>query len=310
MKTHKDIKEIAINNPVVTMGTFDGLHIGHIHVLEQLKQKAADVGGESVILTFWPHPKKVLENKDVPLLNALEEKIALFENSGIDHLVILDFTVELSKIDYNDFVRDILVGKVGVKHLVFGYDNRFGRNGEGTFARLIPLAKQFRFKLHQLQEIRIGHAVSSTRIRHALVNGKVTEANKMLGYNYQLKGVVVHGEQLGRKLGFPTANVEVACSYKLIPQSGVYACKVFYDDVCWPTMMNIGVKPTVKHTSKLFIEAHLIGFDGDIYGKTIAIQLVKKLRDEEKFDSLRDLKAQLEIDKNDTVAHLDRSICL
>lgn len=283
------------------MGTFDGLHIGHLHVLEQLKKMATEVGGESVILTFWPHPKMVLSDKKINLLNAFEEKIGLFEQAGIDHLVVLDFTKELAAIGYEEFVSDILISKIGMKHLIFGYDHRFGRNGEGTFEKLKPLTKQYRFKLHQLSEIRLGHAISSTRIRHALEGGRVSEANKMLGYNYKLTGTVVHGEQLGRKLGFATANIDVTCSYKLIPKHGVYACKAIINNKCYPAMMNIGTKPTVKSDSRESIEVHIIDFEQNIYGKTISVEVLDKLRDEQKFSSLKALKEQLDNDKAATL---------
>ncbi|HKK59764.1 MAG TPA: bifunctional riboflavin kinase/FAD synthetase [Salinivirga sp.] len=297
MKTYKDIKDIAINRPVVTMGTFDGLHIGHLHVLSQLKSLTRKYEGESVILTFWPHPRKVLNSGDIKLLNTIEEKIDLFERNGIDHLIILDFTEELAALTYEDFVKKILVDKLKLEHLVFGYDHRFGKNGEGTFEKLQPLAGKYHFKLHKLDEVRVGHAVSSTRIRHALQYGHVGEANKMLGYPYQLAGEVVKGEQLGRKIGFPTANLKISCAYKLIPGNGVYACKAYLNGTSRPAMMNIGVKPTVNNQQVRNIEVHLIDFKGDLYGQHITVELIEKIREETKFPSLNDLVDQLKKDK-------------
>ncbi|WP_462280394.1 bifunctional riboflavin kinase/FAD synthetase [Salinivirga cyanobacteriivorans] len=297
MKTYKDIKDIAINRPVVTMGTFDGLHIGHLHVLSQLKSLTRKYDGESVILTFWPHPRKVLNSGDIKLLNTIEEKIDLFERNGIDHLIILDFTEELAALTYEDFVKEILVDKLKLEHLVFGYDHRFGKNGEGTFEKLQPLAGKYHFKLHKLDEVRVGHAVSSTRIRHALQYGHVSEANKMLGYPYQLAGEVVKGEQLGRKIGFPTANLKISCAYKLIPGNGVYACKAYLNGTSRPAMMNIGVKPTVNNQQVRNIEVHLIDFKGDLYGQHITVELIEKIREETKFPSLNDLVDQLKKDK-------------
>lgn len=283
------------------MGTFDGLHMGHLHVLNQLKKKAAEVNGESVILTFWPHPKMVLTPKKIELLSTFEEKISLFEQAGIEHLIVLDFTKKLSSINYEEYVSDILISKIGMQHLIFGYDHRFGHGGEGTFEKLKPLSKKYHFKLHQLNEIRIGHSISSTRIRHALKNGHILEANKMLGYNYKLTGTVVHGEHLGRKLGFATANIEITCSYKLIPQHGVYACKAFVGGEYFPAMMNIGTKPTVKMDSRESIEVHILDFERNIYEQSISVELIDKLRDEQKFSSLKDLQVQLKQDKTDTL---------
>jgi len=297
LKTYKDIKDIAINRPVVTMGTFDGLHIGHLHVLSQLKSLTRKYEGESVILTFWPHPRKVLNSGDIKLLNTIEEKIDLFERNGIDHLIILDFTEELAALTYEDFVKKILVDKLKLENLVFGYDHRFGKNGEGTFEKLQPLAGKYHFKLHKLDEVRVGHAVSSTRIRHALQYGHVGEANKMLGYPYQLAGEVVKGEQLGRKIGFPTANLKISCAYKLIPGNGVYACKAYLNGTSRPAMMNIGVKPTVNNQQVRNIEVHLINFKGDLYGQHITVELIEKIREETKFPSLNDLVDQLKKDK-------------
>ncbi|MFO7863308.1 MAG: bifunctional riboflavin kinase/FAD synthetase [Salinivirgaceae bacterium] len=304
MKIYKDIKEISISNPVLAMGTFDGLHKGHRHVLDQLKATADKEGGESVVLTFWPHPQMVLGKGDIKLLNAIEEKIALFEQNGIKHLILLNFDNELAQQTYDNFVQEILVGQIGIKHLVFGYDHRFGHKGEGTFNNLKPLAKKHKFTLHQLHEVRAGHAISSTRIRTALTHGHVAEAAKMLGYNYQITGNIVHGQQLGRKIGFPTANIEVTCPYKLIPHVGVYACIADLGTKQWPTMMNIGYKPTVQNKNELFIEAHLIDFKGNIYDEQLTITFIRKIRDEVKFNSLKELSAQLGRDKQATIQML------
>jgi len=306
LKIHKNIKDIEIEVPVLTMGTFDGLHIGHLHVLEQLKQTTQIQGGHSVILTFWPHPKKIIGSGDIQLLNTIEEKTELFEKNNIDHLIILDFTKELAELSYANFVKDILVDKLKIKHLIFGYDHRFGKNGEGTFEKLKPLAKQYNFKLHKLDEIRIGHAVSSTRIRHAIANGHVQEASKMLGYPYQLKGTVVKGEQIGRKIGFPTANLSISCPYKLIPGNGVYACKAYLNGKAIPAMMNIGVKPTINDKNQRSVEVHLIDFSKDLYQSEVRVELIKRIRQEKKFPSLKELTLQLEDDRKKTMEILNQ----
>jgi riboflavin kinase/FMN adenylyltransferase len=297
LKIHKNIKDIDIEAPVITMGTFDGLHIGHLHVLDQLKQKTIETGGQSVILTFWPHPKKIIGTGDIKLLNTIEEKTELFEKNSIDHLIILEFTKELAELTYSEFVKNILVDKLHIKHLIFGYDHRFGKNGEGTFEKLKPLAKQYDFELHKLEEVRIGHAVSSTRIRHAIANGHVLEASKMLGYTYQLKGKVIKGEQIGRKIGFPTANLDITCPYKLIPGDGVYACKAYLNGKAIAAMMNIGVKPTINNKNERSIEVHLIDFSENLYDSEVRVELVKRIREEQKFNSLKELSSQIQKDK-------------
>lgn len=287
------------------MGTFDGLHIGHLHVLNQLKSLAEKYEGESVILTFWPHPRKVINSGDIGLLNSIEEKIELFERNGIDHLIILEFTKELASLTYKEFVQHVLVGKIQVAHLIFGYDHRFGKNGEGTIDKLEPLAKQFSFKIHKLEEVRVGHAVSSTRIRHALQYGHVEEANKMLGYPYQLSGKVVKGEQLGSKIGFPTANLDITCTYKLIPGNGVYACRAYLNGKAWPAMMNIGYKPTVNDKKIRNIEVHLINFKGDLYEKQVRVELIQKIREEVKYPSIKKLVEQLWKDRDHSLEILN-----
>lgn len=306
MKIHKDIKDIEIEQPVLTMGTFDGLHLGHLHVLDQLKHKSQQTGGQSVILTFWPHPKKVIGKGNIELLNTIEEKIDLFEKNKIDHLIILEFTKELASLTYQKFVQDILIDKLHIKNLIFGYDHRFGKNGEGTFNKLIPLSKHFNFELHKLDEVRVGHAVSSTRIRHAISNGKVQEAAKMLGYPYQLKGKVIKGEQIGRKLGFPTANIDISCPYKLIPGNGVYACKAYINRTAIPAMMNIGVKPTINNKNERSIEVHLIDFSKNLYNSEVCVELIERIREEQKFPSLKELTIQLENDRIKTMEILNR----
>jgi riboflavin kinase/FMN adenylyltransferase len=297
LKIHKDIKDIRIEQPVLTMGTFDGLHIGHLHVLDQLKKKAQAANGQSVILTFWPHPKMVLGSGNVKLLNTIEEKISLFERNDIDHLIIIEFTKELADLHYQEFAKEILIKNIGIKHLIFGYDHRFGKNGEGTFDKLISLSKQYNFDLHKLDEVRIGHAVSSTRIRHSISNGHVNEASKMLGYPYQLKGKVIKGEQIGRKIGFPTANLDIMCPYKLIPGNGVYACKAYLNGKAMPAMMNIGVKPTINNKNEQTIEVHLIDFSDNLYDSEMRVELIQRIREEMKFPSLKELSLQITEDK-------------
>lgn len=283
------------------MGTFDGLHIGHLHVLSRLKRTARAVKGESVIMTFWPHPRTVINSGEIGLLNTLEEKIALFEKNDIDHLIILSFNRDVADLTYDQFVKQILVDKIKVQHLIFGYDHRFGKNGEGTYEKLLPLAERYHFQLHWLEEVRTGHAVSSTRIRHALLAGHIAEANKMLGYPYQLHGSVKKGDQLGSKIGFPTANIDVTCTYKLIPGNGVYACRAYVDNEALPAMMNIGIKPTVNDRQLRNIEVHILNFEQNLYNRELTVELLNKIRDEAKFPSLKDLVGQLKKDKKDAL---------
>jgi riboflavin kinase / FMN adenylyltransferase len=285
-------------NPVVTTGTFDGVHLGHQRIIQRLKEAAGNDGGETVLLTFYPHPRLVLfPDQPLRLLNTQEEKEMLLEKAGIDHLIVYPFTKEFSQLTSIEFIRNILVEKIGTKKLVIGYDHHFGRNREGSFEHLKEFGPVYGFSVEEIPAQDVDNVnVSSTRIRKALDSGNVATANGYLGYEYFLSGTVVKGKQLGRTLGYPTANIEVEDRNKLIPADGIYAVKIGYDNAILQGMLSIGMNPTVNGTSRT-IEVNIFNFDKDIYGKTLMIFFHNRIREELKFDSLEALVEQIDNDK-------------
>lgn len=301
MIIHHGIDQLpAIKNAVVTSGTFDGVHLGHRQILKRLQQIAKLSGGESVVITFWPHPRLVLYPKHgdhLQLLNTFEEKAGLLANSGIDHLIRIPFTKEFSQLSSQQFIQQILIDKLHTKKLVIGYDHRFGKNREGSFEHLKNNAHEYGFELEEIPRQDIEHVgISSTLIRNALSEGNVEISNQYLTHPYAVSGEVISGNRLGRTIGFPTANIEVANPHKLIPANGVYAIKALVNNQSYQGMLNIGYRPTIKETTKT-IEAHLFNFNKEIYGEEITIQFVKRIRDEVKFIDMEELKAQLTKDK-------------
>lgn len=299
MRIWNDISSFTAKNPAITIGSFDGVHLGHRHVLSQLNKIALNNNGESVVFTFSPHPIKVLApNKEFVLLTTIDEKIELLEKAGIDHLILFPFTKEFSKLAYADFVKTILVEKIGAHTLLTGYDNTVGKNREGDFNQLVKLSNKLGFKVVQQDELKIEDGqLSSTNIRNLLTQGKLLAASKLLGNPYVLSGVVVHGHQLGNKLGFPTANL-MPPDNKFIPGNGVYAILIDYNEATYKGMMNIGVRPTIDDNApKPVIEAHLFNFNDNLYDEFIKISIVRKLRDEYKFNSVDALRSQLKKDK-------------
>lgn len=300
MKIHRDIDNIPhITNAVVTTGTFDGVHPGHRSILSRLNKTAADIGGQSVLITFYPHPRTVInpDFTDLKLLNTQAEKEALLARTGLDHLIVIPFTKEFSQITAEEYIKTILVDKIGVKKLVIGYDHRFGKGRGGSFRELQEMSPDFGFEVEEISALEIdGVAVSSTKIRQALLAGEVDEAAEKLGYMYPLTGTVIHGDKLGRTLGFPTANLSQADPLKLIPSNGIYAVYVQVTDKRYRGMLHIGPRRTLNDPSHR-IEVNLLDFSGDLYGQEISLFFVKKLRDEMKFESLADLTNQMESDK-------------
>lgn len=305
MKVYFGINEFKkVNKPVITTGTFDGVHNGHKKIIKNLISKAKEIEGESVMITFNPHPRLVLfpENNNLKLLNSLEEKISLLEKEGLDHLIIQPFTIEFSRLSALEYIRDLLVNKLGLHTLVIGYDHHFGRNREGSFEELQEFAQLYNFDIEQISALDIESVnVSSTKIRNALADGNVALANTFLGYNFGFTGNVVKGDGIGKTIGYPTANIELTDKYKTIPANGVYACLVNLEDQAFKGMLNIGVRPTINDQKHQKIEINLLGFNGNLYDKTLTIELIEKLRDEQKFDSLEELKSQLGIDKENTL---------
>ncbi|MGL5682534.1 MAG: bifunctional riboflavin kinase/FAD synthetase [Marinifilaceae bacterium] len=300
MDVHYGLENLHIHNPVVTLGSFDGLHKGHVKVLQALRDEAKRVNGETVIVSFEPHPRAVLyPHEPAPgILTTVEEKIGLLKECGVDHLVLLPFTLELAQLDYKEFVKRILVDGIGVRVLVVGYDHRFGRNREGSFDTLKSLSEVMGFELMQEQVYEEKHInVSSTKIRNALAVGDINTVNNYLGYNYSFSGCVVMGQQLGRKMGFPTANIQLHSMNKLLPATGVYAVEVIVDSVVYGGMLNIGTRPTVSRTGETSVEVHIFNFNKDIYGNSITVRFVERVRGERRFENVDELKQQLCVDK-------------
>lgn len=286
-------------NPVVTVGTFDGVHVGHSKIFSKMKEIAGKCNGETVVVTFHPHPRLVIhpDSIDLKFINTQERKYDLIEQNGIDHLVIIPFTKEFAQTNASGFIEDILVDKIGVCELVVGYDHHFGKDRQGSFNELMGLAAKHGFGIKQVPAQDVGNtSVSSTKIRNALNEGKIKTANQLLGYEYSITGPVVEGNKIGRKIGFPTANIELQDEYKLITAIGVYACRILYNGKMYHGMGNIGYRPTINN-SDLTIEVHIFDFDLIIYGETITIYFVDRIRDEVKFENLEALKNQLVKDK-------------
>ena len=308
MKIYSGIESFGtVKSPVVTTGTFDGVHLGHQRIIKRLREIAAKEGGETVLLTFDPHPRLVLfPDTPLQLLNTREEKTKLLERAGIDHLIIHPFTKEFSQLTSEDFIRNILVRQLGTRKLVIGYDHHFGRNREGSFDHLKEFGPLYGFSVEEIPAKDVDHVnVSSTQIRKALKSGGVSTANKYLGYEYFLSGTVVKGKQLGRSLGYPTANIQLADANKLVPADGIYVVKVELNGRSFGGMMSIGFNPTVDG-KKRTIEVNIFEFDKNIYGETITVHLIDRIRDEMKFGSLEALKKQIDSDKEISLRILNK----
>lgn len=301
MVIHNDILSFSIPRPVLTVGIFDGVHLGHRYILTKLKELARQLNGQSVVLTLWPHPRMVLNQggNRVKLLNTLEEKKNLLEQAGLDHLIIMPFTTELSQLSSCDFIRDVLVDKCGISHLLIGYNHRFGRDREGDFEKLKDCARQYAFGIEQMEAFQTASGkVSSTGIREFLLKGEIQQANSMLGWDYGFSGNVVGGSKLGSSIGFPTANIIMDEDYKLMPADGVYAVKAELKGELYSGMMNMGSRPTVNDDPALkTIEVHLFDFSRNIYSERIGIRYVARIRDEQKFQGVEALKRQLVEDR-------------
>ena len=306
MKVYQSLAEFnTLNCAVATTGTFDGVHLGHKKILSQLVQTAHKVGGESVLLTFSPHPRLVLQpDVELQLLTSLEEKIGLLEQTGLDHLIIHPFTKEFSRTPSLEFVREILVNQLGVKQLVIGYDHHFGRNREGSFHHLKEFGPIYGFEVEEIPALDIDAVnISSTKIRTALTEGNVELATTYLGHPYIIGGEVIKGDQIGRSIGFPTANLDINFQHKLIPADAVYAGYVRLNGEHHKAMANIGRRPTVG-SNRRSVEIHLLDFQGDLYGQHLHFAVGHRLRDVMNFKSLDALKTQLALDKEDALSKL------
>ena len=307
MKIYNSINNFTTTKKtIVTLGTFDGVHIGHNAILDKICKVAKHENLESIILTFFPHPRKIVSNNyDIKILNTIEEKSVLLEKIGIQNFIIHPFDKTFSELSPREFVTQVLVEKLNIQKIIIGHDHKFGKDRAADFNDLINFGKGFGFEVEEISAQQINEvSVSSTKIRNSLLEGNISLANEYLGYPYVLTGNVVKGNQLGRTIGFPTANIEIPEEYKLIPKNGVYIVTANVLDQNVFGMMNIGVKPTLGE-NKLSIEVHLLDFDKDIYNQKIQVNLLERLRDEQKFDSFDALKSQLEKDKQNTIEYFE-----
>ena len=297
IKTAADYKRIK--NSVVTIGTFDGVHVGHQKIINRLVHIAETNKLQALVLTFFPHPRMVVQkDSSIKLINTIDEKAAQLQQLGVDHLVLKEFTKTFSRLSALEYVRDVLVNKLKVKHIIVGYDHHFGRNRTATIEDLIEFGKFYGFEVTQIDAQEVGDvAVSSTKIRAALREGNMRVANDFLGYNFMLTGTVVKGKGLGANLSFPTANIFIEEPYKLIPKQGVYLVQSKIENQLVYGMMNIGKNPTVSQYNKTHIEVHFFNLDANLYSKTLKIELVEHLRSEIKFPNIEALKVQVEKDK-------------
>ena len=300
MKIYNSIDDFQVlPNAIVTIGTFDGVHEGHLQIIQRLLELAHQQNGETVVLTFFPHPRMVLQPEDngLKLITTMEERKTLLRKNSIDHLIIQPFSKEFSRLTAVEFVRDVLVEKIGMKTLVIGYDHHFGRNREGSYKDLEEMAPAYGFQLEEITKKVVDEvAVSSTKIRNHLLSGDIHLANKLLGHDFMLSGEVVKGDQIGAGLGFPTANLKMSDPYKLIPRHGIYAVMAEVEGEMFKGMLYIGTRP-VLNGKKLSVEVNLFDFDKNIYGKTLHIYLKSWLRGDMYFDNLEQLKEKMKEDK-------------
>lgn len=302
MKVYTNFDELeAIKNPVLTIGTFDGVHIGHQKILEKVKTEAAKINGETVLFTFFPHPRLVINPNDnsLRMIQTQEEKEEVLARLGLEHLIIFPFTKEFSQVEAEDFIKNFLVEKLRVKVIVIGYDHRFGNGRKGDIQLLKAYSEKYDYQVIEIPAQEVDEAnVSSTRIRKAILSGEIEAANLYLSDKFQLSGTVVQGKQLGRTIGCPTANIAVSDELKIIPAIGIYAVHVLLEDGhTYQGMMSVGKNPTVTDSESIKLEVNIFDFNRTIYGEKITVQFLKYLRDEIKFDSLDELKKQLDEDR-------------
>lgn len=303
MKIYNGLDEFKkLNFAVVTSGTFDGVHFGHQKILQRLDEITRKNGGESVLLTYWPHPRLVLfPQQELFLLSSIEEKSKLLSQKHVDHLIIIPFTEEFSTLSSEEFIKDILVEKIGTKKLVIGYDHKFGKNRSGSFEELKVDGPIYGFEVEEIPKQMIeNNAVSSTKIRKALIAGNMDIANEYLGRAYCIHGKVVEGDKIGRTINYPTANIDIGFRHKLIPAEGIYAVKVQVEDDTFKGMLNIGFRPTFSGTQKR-VEVNIFDFDQDIYGNEIIVEFYHKIRSEIKFENIGALQSQLQNDKEEVL---------
>ncbi len=309
LKIYHHLSEFKkLDNAVATIGTFDGVHYGHRKIISRLVEKARSTNGASVILTFFPHPRLIIdpENQDLKMINTIAEKAAILKELGVDHLIITPFTRDFSNLSPDEYINDVLVGTIGIKHIIVGYDHHFGKDRKGCMTDLIAAGKVQGFDVEEIPEQDIQDvAVSSTQIRKALLSGDVALAATYLGYNFSIRGRVIKGDKIGRTIGFPTANIFVEESYKLIPSDGIYAVTVDLVEGTFKGMAYIGQRPTINGMTRN-IEVNIFDFNQEIYGQDITMTFMEFLRHDVKFTGLEALKIQLQQDKEDTLAYFSK----
>jgi riboflavin kinase/FMN adenylyltransferase len=310
LKIFTDIENFYVRNPVVSIGIFDGVHVGHRKIIDRLKELAVQYNGESVIVTLWPHPREILKkgNNNSLLLTTKKEKELLLEKSGIANLIVLPFTREFSQMTFREFTIYYLIDRIKVKHMVIGHNHHFGKDRKGSFEYLKGISKEYGFTVEQVKPVIIQKSiVSSSVIRKKLENGNIESANKLLGYNYFINGRIKAGEKIGRRLGFPTANIETDDPHKLMPKNGVYAVKAMLDEREYKGMLYIGTSPTIKTDySNKKVEVHLLDFQREIYRKEICVDLIARIRDEMKFKNEEELINQINSDKHNILSILSK----
>lgn len=305
MNVYKDISQVRRNEKTaLTIGTFDGVHLAHRQVIDKVIELSKKDNSRSFIVTFEPHPQEVLKSKtpDIKLLTGIDEKLRLFERTGIENVLVINFTEQFSKTEPREFYEKYIYGKVGLSDLVIGYDHLFGRNRGGDFQTLVDLGREFSFNVHRVAEIDIeGRPVSSTRIRQALAEGKIEEANKLLGYEYSFDGIVVEGDKVGRTIGYPTVNLKPVKENKVMPCDGIYCVKVSCSNETYYGMMYHGLRPTLSEGIVRALEVHIFDFDKNIYGEKLTVSFLTRLRDDKKFNSKEELIEQINTDKENSL---------
>ncbi len=301
MQVYNDLNSIEKNeNTVITIGTFDGIHLGHQHIIEQLKKKSSAYGGRNFLVTFNPHPRKVVSKSgDVKVLNTLKEKEEILRKLEIDNLFVINFTKEFSQYPAEKFVNEYLINGIGLREIVIGYDHHFGKGRGGSIETLMEMGEQNNFIVNRVNEVTInGDKISSTAVRNALTDGNVQHANSILGRYYSFSGTVIHGDKRGRTLGFPTANIKLDDSDKLLPAIGIYVVEFFVNNKKHFGLLSIGRRPTFYNEGTIIPEVYIYDFDEDIYDEYVTVNVIQRLRGEEKFSSVDDLIAQMNKDKS------------
>jgi len=310
MKVYYGYDNLKFSNPVVTTGVFDGVHRGHRFIFERLKQRAAELRGESVVVTFHPHPRQVLDENErkIMLLTGIDEKISLIEKCGIDHTVVINFDREMSQMGAADFFEKILYGKIGVRHLVIGFNHHFGKMAEGDFKTIKEIANNYGISYEILEPVKYGEiSISSSAVREALIAGRIEEAVNLLGYDYFMNGTIIEGRKLGRKIGYPTANIQPDYPDKLIPGNGVYAVEIMVRNRKYYGVMSIGYNPTVNRDRNIkSLEVNIFDFKENIYGEKVCVIFRYRIRDEMAFGTVSELKRRIELDRQEALRLLSR----